>query len=152
MTESKSFNRVSTVILTALVIVVILPILSDCNRIFLGRGCIDTRWIYLLSGWVESGFLLLYDKTRSCDIKILWNIISCNDRRHSDKCTYYDDAGISNGKKILSGKKCIWHFLYFLRCYLMGESCLRIIMWTQIFHIKDTVWALMDSELFGNSI
>ncbi len=42
MTESKSFNRTATVLLTVMVVFAMMPILSDCNCIIFGGVISDT--------------------------------------------------------------------------------------------------------------
>ena len=73
MTESKSFNRVATIILTILVIIAMLPILLIVIASFSAESSPDPKRIYLLAGTVELRCLLLHGKAEYYDLKILWS-------------------------------------------------------------------------------
>ena len=96
MTESKSFNRVATIILTILVIIAMLPILL----IVIASFSAEPSLIYLLAGTVELRCLLLHGKAEYYDLKILWSFFPGNLCWYRIKRNYHNHARISNVEKI----------------------------------------------------
>lgn len=142
MTESKSFNRVSTVILTALVIVVILPILLIVIASFSAEDVlIRDGYTYFPAEWsldsyyymIKQGVVIL----RSYGISFLVTIGSTAISVLITTMLAYPMA-----RKSFRGRNVLAFFVFFTMLF-NGGIVPSYIMWTQIFHIKDTVWALM---------
>lgn len=142
MTESKSFNRVSTVILTALVIVVILPILLIVIASFSAENVlIRDGYTYFPAEWsldsyyymIKQGVVIL----RSYGISFLVTIGGTAISVLITTMLAYPMA-----RKSFRGRNVLAFFVFFTMLF-NGGIVPSYIMWTQIFHIKDTVWALM---------
>lgn len=142
MTESKSFNRVSTVILTALVIVVILPILLIVIASFSAEDVlIRDGYTYFPAEWsldsyyymIKQGVVIL----RSYGISFLVTIGGTAISVLITTMLAYPMA-----RKSFRGRNVLAFFVFFTMLF-NGGIVPSYIMWTQIFHIKDTVWALM---------
>ena len=142
MTESKSFNRVSTVILTALVIVVILPILLIVIASFSAEDVlIRDGYTYFQAEWsldsyyymIKQGVVIL----RSYGISFLVTIGGTAISVLITTMLAYPMA-----RKSFRGRNVLAFFVFFTMLF-NGGIVPSYIMWTQIFHIKDTVWALM---------
>ena len=142
MTESKSFNRVSTVILTALVIVVILPILLIVIASFSAEDVlIRDGYTYFPAEWsldsyyymIKQGVVIL----RSYGISFLVTIGGTAISVLITTMLAYPMA-----RKCFRGRNVLAFFVFFTMLF-NGGIVPSYIMWTQIFHIKDTVWALM---------
>lgn len=142
MTESKSFNRVSTVILTALVIVVILPILLIVIASFSAEDVlIRDGYTYFPAEWsldsyyymIKQGVVIL----RSYGISFLVTIGGTAISVLITTMLAYPMA-----RKSFRGRNVLAFFVLFTMLF-NGGIVPSYIMWTQIFHIKDTVWALM---------
>ena len=99
MTESKSFNRVATIILTFLVIITLLPIILLVIASFTNeQALIRNGYSYFPE---EFRCILLYDKTGNDDHTCLWGIVSSDYRRYCAKCVDYNNTGISDVSKII---------------------------------------------------
>nr|WP_317378433.1 carbohydrate ABC transporter permease [uncultured Faecalimonas sp.] len=142
MTESKSFNRVSTVILTALVIVVILPILLIVIASFSAEDVlIRDGYTYFPAEWsldsyyymIKQGVVIL----RSYGISFL---VTAGGTAISVLITTM--LAYPMARKSFRGRNVLAFFVFFTMLF-NGGIVPSYIMWTQIFHIKDTVWALM---------
>ena len=142
MTDSKSFNRVSTVILTALVIVVILPILLIVIASFSAENVlIRDGYTYFPAEWsldsyyymIKQGVVIL----RSYGISFLVTIGGTAISVLITTMLAYPMA-----RKSFRGRNVLAFFVFFTMLF-NGGIVPSYIMWTQIFHIKDTVWALM---------
>ena len=142
MTESKSFNRVSTVILTALVIVVILPILLIVIASFSAEDVlIRDGYTYFPAEWsldsyyymIKQGVVIL----RSYGISFLVTIGGTAISVLITTMLAYPMA-----RKSFRGRNVLAFFVFFTMLF-NGGIVPSYIMWTKIFHIKDTVWALM---------
>lgn len=142
MTESKSFNRVSTVILTALVIVVLLPILLIVIASFSAEDVlIRDGYTYFPAEWsldsyyymIKQGVVIL----RSYGISFLVTIGGTAISVLITTMLAYPMA-----RKSFRGRNVLAFFVFFTMLF-NGGIVPSYIMWTQIFHIKDTVWALM---------
>ena len=142
MTESKSFDRVSTVILTALVIVVILPILLIVIASFSAEDVlIRDGYTYFPAEWsldsyyymIKQGVVIL----RSYGISFLVTIGGTAISVLITTMLAYPMA-----RKSFRGRNVLAFFVFFTMLF-NGGIVPSYIMWTQIFHIKDTVWALM---------
>lgn len=142
MTESKSFNRVSTVILTALVIVVILPIFLIVIASFSAEDVlIRDGYTYFPAEWsldsyyymIKQGVVIL----RSYGISFLVTIGGTAISVLITTMLAYPMA-----RKSFRGRNVLAFFVFFTMLF-NGGIVPSYIMWTQIFHIKDTVWALM---------
>mgnify|MGYP000320378140 CR=1 FL=1 len=142
MTESKSFNRVSTVILTALVIVVILPILLIVIASFSAEDVlIRDGYTYFPAEWSLDSYYYMIKQggviVRSYGISVLVTIGGTAISVLITTMLAYPMA-----RKSFRGRNVLAFFVFFTMLF-NGGIVPSYIMWTQIFHIKDTVWALM---------
>ena len=142
MTESKSFNRVATVILTILVVIAMLPILLIVIASFTEENTLvrngytflpdafslDAYYYMVKQGFVivraygVSFFVTLFG---TCVSVILTTMLAYPMSRRSYKY-----------RNILA-------FFVFFTMLFSGGIVPSYIMWSQIFHIRDTIWALI---------
>ncbi|HJA68041.1 sugar ABC transporter permease [Lachnoclostridium sp. An169] len=142
MTESKSFNRVATIILTILVVIAMLPILLIVIASFTEENALvrngytflpealslDAYYYMVKQGFVivraygVSFFVTLFG---TCVSVILTTMLAYPMSRRSYKY-----------RNILA-------FFVFFTMLFSGGIVPSYIMWSQIFHIRDTIWALI---------
>ena len=142
MTESKAFNRVSTVILTILVVLAMLPIvlivvasftaettlIRDGYRFMPKELSLDAYYYMLKQGKIilrSSGVSFLVTFGGTAVSVLLTTMLAYPMARKSFKY-----------RNLLA-------FFVFFTMLFNGGIVPSYIMWTRFFHIKDTIWALM---------
>ena len=142
MTESKTFNRVATVILTLLVVVAILPIILIVIASFTQeQALLRDGYSFLPSAWsldayyymVQQGSMILRSYGISFNVTIGGTIISV---LITTLLAYPMARSSFRCRKILT-------FFVFFTMLFNGGIVPSYIMWSSIFHIKNTIWALM---------
>lgn len=142
MTESKAFNRVSTVILTVLVVLAMLPIvlivvasftaettlIRDGYRFMPKELSLDAYYYMLKQGKIilrsyGVSFLVTFGGTA---ISVLLTTM----------------LAYPMARKSFKYRNLLAFFVFFTMLF-NGGIVPSYIMWTRFFHIKDTIWALM---------
>ena len=142
MTESKSFNRVSTVVLTLLVILAMLPIILIVIASFSGEDAlIRDGYTYFPAEWSLDSYY--YMVTQGVMILRAYGV--------SFFVTFFGTAlsvllttmlAYPMARKSFRGRNVLAFFVFFTMLF-NGGIVPSYIMWTQIFGIKDTIWALI---------
>ena len=142
MTESKSFNRVSTVVLTLLVILAMLPIILIVIASFSGEDAlIRDGYTYFPAEWsldsyyymVKQGVMILRAYGVSFFVTFFGTALSV---LLTTMLAYPMARNSFRGRNVLA-------FFVFFTMLFNGGIVPSYIMWTQIFGIKDTIWALI---------
>ncbi len=142
MTESKSFNRVSTVILTLLVILAMLPIILIVIASFSAEDAlIRDGYTYFPAEWsldsyyymVKQGVMIL----RAYGVSFFVTFFGTGLSVLLTTMLAYPMA-----RKSFRGRNVLAFFVFFTMLF-NGGIVPSYIMWTQIFGIKDTIWALI---------
>lgn len=142
MTESKSFNRVSTVILTLLVILAMLPIILIVIASFSAEDAlIRDGYTYFPAEWsldsyyymVKQGIMIL----RAYGVSFFVTFFGTGLSVLLTTMLAYPMA-----RKSFRGRNVLAFFVFFTMLF-NGGIVPSYIMWTQIFGIKDTIWALI---------
>ncbi len=142
MTESKSFNRVATIILTVLVIVTLLPIvllviasftqeqalIQDGYSFFPKAFSLDAYY-YM----VKQGVVIIRSYGISFLVTILGTVLSV---LVTTTLAYPMSRKAFKYRNILS-------FFVFFTMLFNGGIVPSYIMWSRFFHIKNTIWALI---------
>lgn len=142
MTESKSFNRVATIILTFLVIVTLLPIvllviasftkeqvLVQNGYTFFPKALSLDAYYYM----VKQGAVIVRSYGVSFLVTILGTVMSV---AVTTTLTYPMARKSFRYKNVLS-------FFVFFTMLFNGGIVPSYIMWSRFFHIKNTIWALI---------
>lgn len=142
MTESKSFNRVSTVALTLLVILAMLPIILIVIASFSGEDAlIRDGYTYFPAEWsldsyyymVKQGVMILRAYGVSFFVTFFGTALSV---------LLTTMLAYPMARKSFRGRNVLAFFVFFTMLF-NGGIVPSYIMWTQIFGIKDTIWALI---------
>lgn len=142
MTESKSFNRVSTVVLTLLVILAMLPIILIVIASFSGEDAlIRDGYTYFPAEWsldsyyymVKQGVMILRAYGVSFFVIFFGTALSV---------LLTTMLAYPMARKSFRGRNVLAFFVFFTMLF-NGGIVPSYIMWTQIFGIKDTIWALI---------
>ena len=142
MTESKSFNRVSTVVLTLLVILAMLPIILIVIASFSGEDAlIRDGYTYFPAEWsldsyyymVKQGVMILRAYGVSFFVTFFGTALSV---------LLTTMLAYPMARKSFRGRNVLACFVFFTMLF-NGGIVPSYIMWTQIFGIKDTIWALI---------
>lgn len=142
MTESKSFNRVSTVILTLLVILAMLPIILIVIASFSAEDVlIRDGYTYFPAEWsldsyyymIKQGVVILRSYGVSFFVTFFGTALSV---LLTTMLAYPMERKSFRGRNVLA-------FFVFFTMLFNGGIVPSYIMWTQIFGIKDTIWALI---------
>ncbi len=142
MTESKSFNRTATIILTLLVTIAMLPILLIVIASFSSEASlIRNGYSYWPENWsldayyymVKQGIVIL----RSYGISFLVTILGTGLSVILTTMLAYPMS-----RRSFKYRNVLAFFVFFTMLF-NGGIVPSYIMWTQFFHIKDTVWALI---------
>lgn len=99
MIESKTFNRVATIILSILVVIALLPIVLIVIASFTEETTL-LRDGYSFSGSIEYGCLLLYGKAGSGNCARLRYFFLRHHHWYGRKCGDHDDACLPDVQKI----------------------------------------------------
>ena len=142
MTESKVFNRVSTLILTVLVILTLLPILLIVIASFTAENALlQNGYSFLPQKWsldayyyiIKQGSVIL----RSYGVSVLVTVVGTLLSLIITTTLAYPMARTSfKYRNILS-------FFVFFTMLFNGGIVPSYIMWTNYFHIKNTIFALI---------
>lgn len=142
MTESKSFNRAATVILTLLVIIAMLPILLIIIASFSSEtSLIRNGYSYWPEGWsldayyymVKQGAMIVRAYGVSFFVTFVGTALSV---MLTTMLAYPISRKSFRYRNILA-------FFVFFTMLFNGGIVPSYIMWTRFFHIKDTILALM---------
>lgn len=142
MTESKTFNRAATVILTVLVVLVMLPIILIVIASFSAEDVlIRDGYTYFPAEWsldsyyymVKQGFVIV----RAYGISFFVTFLGTACSVLLTTMLAYPMA-----RKSFKYRNVLAFFVFFTMLF-NGGIVPSYIMWTQIFHIKDTIWALI---------
>ena len=142
MTESKSFNRAATVILTLLVIIAMLPILLIIIASFSSEtSLIRNGYSYWPEGWsldayyymVKQGAMIVRAYGVSFFVTFVGTALSV---MLTTMLAYPISRKSFKYRNILA-------FFVFFTMLFTGGIVPSYIMWTRFFHIKDTILALM---------
>ena len=144
MTESKSFNRVATIILTILVIIAMLPILLIVIASFSAESSlIRNGYTYWPEQWSLDAYYYMVN-AEYYDLKILWSFFPGNLCWYRIKRNYHNHARISNCREnSFKYRNALAVFRSFLQCYLMVVLYRLTLCGQKFFHIKNTIWALI---------
>ena len=142
MTESKSFNRVATIILTFLVIVTLLPIvllviasftkeqvLVQNGYTFLPKALSLDAYYYM----VKQGAVIVRSYGVSFLVTILGTVMSV---------AVTTTLAYPMARKSFRYKNVLSFFVFFTMLF-NGGIVPSYIMWSRFFHIKNTIWALI---------
>lgn len=142
MTESKSFNRASTIILTVLVIVAMLPILLIVVASFSSEtSLIRNGYSFWPESWsldayyymVKQGVMIARAYGVSFFVTIVGTVLSV---------FLTTMLAYPMSRKSFKYRNVLAFFVFFTMLF-NGGIVPSYIMWTKFFHIKDTIWALI---------
>ena len=142
MTESKTFNRVATVILTALVIITMLPIILILVSSFtdetylLQKGYSFLPRIWSLDAYyyiVKQGVVIVRAYGISFFTTIVGTVLSV---------LLTTTLAYPMARKSFHYRNVLSFFVFFTMLF-NGGIVPSYIMWTRFFHIKNTLWALL---------
>lgn len=142
MTESKSFNRAATVVLTLLVIIAMLPILLIIIASFSSEtSLIRNGYSYWPEGWSLDAYYYMVKQgamiVRAYGVSFLVTFVGT---ALSVMLTTMLAYPIS--RKAFKYRNILAFFVFFTMLF-NGGIVPSYIMWTRFFHIKDTILALM---------
>lgn len=142
MTESKSFNRVATIILTVIVIVTLLPIvllviasftkeqvLIQNGYTFFPKALSLDAYYYM----VKQGVVIVRSYGVSFLVTILGTVMSV---------VITTTLAYPMARKSFRYKNILSFFVFFTMLF-NGGIVPSYIMWSRFFHIKNTIWALI---------
>lgn len=142
MTESKVFNRVSTVILTLLVMIAMLPVILIVIASFSDEtALIQDGYTYIPKKWsldayyymVKQGIMIARSYGISFLVTIAGTVISV---------LLTTMLAYPMSRKAFKYRNVLAFFVFFTMLF-NGGIVPSYIMWTRFFHIKNTIWALM---------
>lgn len=142
MTESKTFNFISTMILTLLVIVAALPIVLIVVASFTSEtALVRDGYSFLPKEWSLDAYyyMIKQGKTivRAYGISFFVTIVgTCLSVLLTTMLAY------PMSRKSFKYRNLLAFFVFFTMLF-NGGIVPSYIMWTKIFHIKDTIWALI---------
>lgn len=150
MIESKTFGRVATAILTVLVVITLLPILLIVIASFSSENSlIQNGYSYFPKEWSFDSYFYMVKQgimiTRSYAVSIF--------------VTFFGTAGsvllttmlaYPMSRKTFKYRNILAFFVFFTMLF-NGGIVPSYIMWTRIFHIKDTIWALIIPNYLVNA-
>ncbi len=142
MTESKSFNRVATIILTFLVIVTLLPIVLlviasfTKEQVLVQNGYTFFPKVLSLDAYyymVKQGAVIVRSYGVSFLVTILGTVMSV---------AVTTTLAYPMARKSFRYKNVLSFFVFFTMLF-NGGIVPSYIMWSRFFHIKNTIWALI---------
>lgn len=142
MTESKSFNRASTIILTVLVIVAMLPILLIVVASFSSEtSLIRNGYSFWPESWSLDAYYYMVKQgvmiARAYGVSFFVTIVGTALSVFLTTMLAYPMS-----RKSFKYRKVLAFFVFFTMLF-NGGIVPSYIMWTKFFHIKDTIWALI---------
>lgn len=142
MTESKSFNRVATIILSILVIIVLLPIvllviasftqeqaLIQNGYSFFPKALSLDAYYYM----VKQGVVIVRAYGVSFGVTVLGTVLSV---------VFTTTLAYPMSRKSFKYRNVLSFFVFFTMLF-NGGIVPSYIMWSRFFHIKNTIWALI---------
>ncbi len=142
MTESKTFNRVSTTILTVMVILTLLPILLIIIASFTKESALlQNGYSFLPKEWsldayyyiIKQGSVIL----RAYGVSVLVTVVGTVASVLITTTLAYPMA-----RQSFPYRNALSFFVFFTMLF-SGGIVPSYIMWTNYFHIKNTIWALI---------
>ena len=131
MTESKSFNRVATIILTILVIIAMLPILL----------IVIASFTYWPEQWSLDAYYYMVKQSimilRSYGVSFLVTFVGT-----ALSVIITTMLAYPMSRKSFKYRNALAFFVFFTMLF-NGGIVPSYIMWTKFFHIKNTIWALI---------
>lgn len=142
MTESKSFNRASTIILTVLVIVAMLPILLIVVASFSSEtSLIRNGYSFWPESWSLDAYYYMVKQgvmiARAYGVSFFVTIVGTALSVFLTNMLAYPMS-----RKSFKYRNVLAFFVFFTMLF-NGGIVPSYIMWTKFFHIKDTIWALI---------
>ena len=142
MTESKSFNRVATIVLTILVVIAMLPIVLITIASFSSEtALIKNGYSYFPEQWSLDAYYYMIKQgmviVRSYGVSFFVTFVGTGISVLITTMLAYPMS-----RKSFKYKNALAFFVFFTMLF-NGGIVPSYIMWTQFFHIKDTIWALM---------
>lgn len=142
MTESKSFNRASTIILTVLVIVAMLPILLIVVASFSSEtSLIRNGYSFWPESWSLDAYYYMVKQgvmiTRAYGVSFFVTIVGT-----ALSVFFTTMLAYPMSRKSFKYRNVLAFFVFFTMLF-NGGIVPSYIMWTKFFHIKDTIWALI---------
>ncbi|MBQ1312616.1 MAG: carbohydrate ABC transporter permease [Blautia sp.] len=142
MTESKTFNRVATVILTALVIITMLPIILILVSSFTDETyLLQNGYSFLPRIWSLDAYYYIVKQgvviVRAYGISFFTTIVGTVLSVLLTTTLAYPMA-----RKSFRYRNVLSFFVFFTMLF-NGGIVPSYIMWTRFFHIKNTLWALL---------
>lgn len=142
MTESKSFNRASTIILTVLVIVAMLPILLIVVASFSSEtSLIRNGYSFWPESWSLDAYYYMVKQgvmiARAYGVSFFVTIVGTALSVFLTTMLAYPMS-----RKSFKYRNVLAFFVFFTMLF-NGGIVPSYIMWTKFFHIKDTIWALI---------
>lgn len=142
MTESKSFNRTSTIILTVLVIVAMLPILLIVVASFSSEtSLIRNGYSFWPESWSLDAYYYMVKQgvmiARAYGVSFFVTIVGTALSVFLTTMLAYPMS-----RKSFKYRNVLAFFVFFTMLF-NGGIVPSYIMWTKFFHIKDTIWALI---------
>ena len=142
MTESKSFNRVATIVLTILVVIAMLPIVLITIASFSSeKALIKNGYSYFPEQWSLDAYYYMIKQgmviVRSYGVSFFVTFVGTGISVLITTMLAYPMS-----RKSFKYKNALAFFVFFTMLF-NGGIVPSYIMWTQFFHIKDTIWALM---------
>lgn len=142
MTESKVFRRVSTLILTVLVVISLLPILLIVIASFTSEDALlRNGYSYLPAEWSLDAYYYMVKQgvviARSYGVSFLVTIVGTGLSVILTTMLAYPAS-----RRSFRYRNVLLFFVFFTMLF-NGGIVPSYIMWTRFFHIKDTIWALI---------
>lgn len=142
MTESKPFNRAATIVLTALVIIALLPILLIVLASFTAEtSLIQNGYSYLPKKWSLDAYYYMVKQgvtiVRSYGVSFFVMIVGT-----AFSVLLTTMLAYPMSRKSFKYRNILAFFVFFTMLF-NGGIVPSYIMWTRIFHIKNTIWALI---------
>lgn len=142
MTESKTFNRAATVILTILVVVTLLPILLIVIASFTDESAlIRNGYSYLPEKWSFDAYYYMIKQgaviVRAYGVSFLVTVVGTVSSVLLTTMLAYPMS-----RKAFRYRNALTFFVFFTMLF-NGGIVPSYIMWTRFFHIKNTIWALL---------
>lgn len=142
MTESKSFNRAATVILTLLVIITMLPILLIVIASFTSEAAlVRNGYSYWPEAWSLDAYYYMVKQgvmiVRSYGVSVLVTGLGT-----AMSVLITTMLAYPMSRRSFKYRNALSFFVFFTMLF-NGGIVPSYIMWTRFFHIKNTIWALI---------
>ena len=150
MIESKTFGRVATAILTVLVVITLLPILLIVIASFSSENSlIQNGYSYFPKEWSFDSYFYMVKQgimiTRSYAVSIFVTFFGT-----AVSVLLTTMLAYPMSRKTFKYRNILAFFVFFTMLF-NGGIVPSYIIWTRIFHIKDTIWALIIPNYLVNA-